>query len=75
MNIFVITMFLLPLVLVTVYLYVSGVFTNRIVFQSAFYALLALFALTIGIGTQLSYLGYGLPATTPMSLSEVLPEP
>jgi hypothetical protein len=75
MNIFVTTMFLLPLVLVTRYLYVSGVFTNRIAFQSAFYVLLALFALTIGIGTQLSYLGYGLPATTPVSLTEVLPEP
>jgi hypothetical protein len=68
-------MLFLPPVLVTVYLYVSGVFTNRIAFQSAFYVLLALFALTIGIGTQLSYLGYSLPATAPMSLSEVLPEP
>jgi hypothetical protein len=68
-------MLFLPPVLVTVYLYVSGVFTNRIAFQSAFYVLLALFALTIGIGTQLYYLGYGLPATTPVSLTEVLPEP
>ncbi len=74
MNIFVIPLFLLPLVFVTVYLYVSCVFTNRIAFQSAFYALLALFALTIGIGTQISYLSYGLPATTPLSLSEILPE-
>jgi hypothetical protein len=68
-------MFFIPPVLVTVYLYVSGVFINRRRFQSAFYLLLALFALTIGIGTQLSYLGYGLPATTPVSLSEVLPDP
>jgi hypothetical protein len=68
-------MFFLPPALVTVYLYVSGVFINRRRFQSAFYLLLALFALTIGIGAQLSYLSYGLPATTPVSLSEVLPEP
>jgi hypothetical protein len=68
-------MLFLPPVLVTVYLYVSGVFTNRIAFRSAFCVLLALFALTIGIGTQLSYLSYDLPATTPVSLSEVLPEP
>ena len=68
-------MLFLPPVLVTVYLYVSGVFINRRRFQSAFYLLLALFALTIGIGTQLSYLGYGQPATTPVSLSELLPEP
>jgi hypothetical protein len=75
MILLVAAMLLLPPVLVTVYLYVSGVFTNRIAFQSAFYVLLALFALTIGIGTQLSYVGYGLPTTTPVSLSEVLPEP
>ena len=76
MNIFVTIMFLLPLVLVTRYLYVSGVFTNRIAFQSAFYILLTFFALIIGIGgIQLSYQGYDLPATSPVSLSEVLPEP
>lgn len=67
--------FFLPPVLVTVYLYESGVFINRRRFQSAFYFLLALFALTIGVGTQLSYLGYGQPTTTPVSLSELLPEP
>ena len=58
MNIFVTTMFLLPLVLVTRYLYVSGVFINRRAFQFAFSILLALFALIIGIGgIQLSYQG------------------
>jgi len=66
-------MLLLPPLLVTVYLYISGVFINQRTFQSAFYILLALFALTIGIGAQLSYLGYGLPTTTPVSLTEVLP--
>jgi hypothetical protein len=66
-------MLLFPPLLVTVYLYISGVFTNQKTFQSAFYILLALFALTIGIGAQLSYLGYGLPTTTPVSLTEVLP--
>jgi hypothetical protein len=58
MNIFVTTMFLLPLVLVTRYLYVSGVFINRRAFQVAFSILLVLFALIIGIGgIQLSYQG------------------
>ena len=75
MNIFVTTMFLLPLVLVTLYLYVSGVFTNRRAFQFTFYILLAFFALTIGIGIHLSSQGYDLPATTPVSLSEVPAEP
>ena len=76
MNIIVTTLFLQPLVLVTLYLYMSGAFTNRRVFQATFYILLALFALTIGIGgTQLSSQGYDLLATTPVSLSEVLPEP
>ena len=75
MNIVVITMFLLPPVVVTLYLYVSGVFTNRRAFQFTFFILLAFFALTIGIGIQLSYHGYDLPATTPVSLSEVLPGP
>jgi hypothetical protein len=75
MNIFVTTMFFLPLVLVTLYLYVSGVFTNRRAFQFTFCILLAFFALTIGIGIQLSYQGYDLPATTPVSLSEVPAEP
>jgi hypothetical protein len=75
MNIFVTTMFLLPLVLVTLYLYVSGVFTNRRAFQFAYFILLVFFALTIGIGIQYSYQGYDLLATTPVSLSEILPEP
>jgi hypothetical protein len=60
MNIIVISMFLLPLVLVTLYLYVSGVFTNRRAFQFGFHSLLVLFALTIGIVIQLSYQGYDL---------------
>ena len=50
MNIFVTTMFLLPLVVVTLYLYVSGVFTNRRAFQLTFFILLTFFALIIGIG-------------------------
>ena len=76
MNIVVTIMFLLPLVLVTRYLYVSGVFTNRKAFQFTFYVLVGFVALIIGIGgIQLSYQGHDLPATTPVSLSEVLPEP
>lgn len=75
MMILVAAMFLLPTVLVTLYLNVSGVFSNQKAFQSAFYILLALFALTIGIGTQLSYYGYGLPTTPPVSVTEVLSEP
>jgi hypothetical protein len=68
-------MFLLPLVLVSLYLYVSGVFTNRRTFQFTFYFLLVFFALTIGVGIQLSYHGYNLPARTSVSLNAVLPEP
>ena len=76
MNIFVTVMFLLPLVLVARYLYVSGVFTNRRAFQLTFSILLAFFALIIGIGgIQLSYQGSDLPATIPVSLNEVMPEP
>lgn len=75
MMLLVAAMFFLPPALVTVYLYVSGVFVNRRRFQSAFYLLLALFALTIGVGTQLSYLGYNMPENPPVSLSEVLLEP
>jgi len=75
MNIFVAIMFLLPLVLVTLYLYLSGAFTNRRAFQYTFFILLAFFGLTIGICTQLPYLGYNLPTTTPLSLSKVLPQP
>ncbi|HSL03845.1 MAG TPA: hypothetical protein VK901_09950 [Nitrospiraceae bacterium] len=76
MNIIVTILFLQPLVLVTLHLYASGVFTNRRAFQFTFYILLAFFALTIGIGgIQLSYQGYDLLAPTPVSLSEVLLEP
>ena len=74
MMILVAAMFLIPLGLVALYLYVSGVFTNRRAFQFGFYILLVFFALTIGIGIY-SYLHYNLPATTPVSLSEVPPKP
>jgi hypothetical protein len=58
MNIIITILFLQPLVLVTLYLHVSGVFTNRRAFQVTFSILLAFFALTIGIGgVQLSYQG------------------
>jgi hypothetical protein len=49
MMILVTTMFLLPLGIVALYLYVSGVFTNRRAFQLGFSILLVFFALTIGI--------------------------
>lgn len=75
MNTIVTTLFLLPPVSVTLYLYVFGAFTNRRAFQCTFSLLLAFFALTIGIGIQLSCQGYDPPATTRVSLSEVLPEP
>jgi len=76
MNIVITIMFLLPLALMTQYLYMSGVFTNRSAFQFTFYILLSFFLLLIGIGgIQLSYLGYDLPATAPLSLTEVLPKP
>jgi NhaP-type Na+/H+ and K+/H+ antiporter len=76
MMILVTAMFLLALVLMALYLYVYGVFTNRRAFQFGFYILLVFFALTIGIGgSQLSYQDYDLPARTPVSLSAILPEP
>jgi len=50
MMILVTAMFLLALVLLALYLYVSGVFTNRRAFQCGFSILLVFFALTIGIG-------------------------
>jgi hypothetical protein len=75
MMILVTALFLLALVLLALYLYVSGVFTNRRAFRFFFYIVLASFALTIGIGIQDFYQGYDLAATTPPSLSEVLPEP
>jgi hypothetical protein len=74
MMILVTALFLLTLVFVALYLYVSGVFTNRRAFQFGFSILLASLALTIGIGIH-SYQGYKLTATTPVSLSEDLPEP
>jgi hypothetical protein len=77
MAIFITTMFLLLPVLVALYLSVSGVFTNRRSFQSVFYALLAFFALTVGISlsVQYSYQSYDPPATIPVSLSKVLSKP
>jgi uncharacterized membrane protein len=75
MMFFVAAMFLLTLVVLALYLYVSGVFTNRRAFQFAFCILLVFFALTIGIGIQHSYQGYDFPAATPPALTEVLPEP
>lgn len=66
--------FLLP-VLVTLYLYMSGVYTSRKAFQFSFYILLVFFALTIGISIEYSYQGDYPPATTPVSFSKVLPEP
>jgi hypothetical protein len=74
MMILVAAMFLLTLVVLALYLYVSGVFTNRRAFQFGFYLLLAFFVLTIGLGIN-SCQGYDLPATPLVSLSEVLPEP
>jgi hypothetical protein len=68
-------MFFLPLVLVALYLYVSGVFTNRKTFQFIFCILLVFFALTIGVGFQHSYQSYDRSATNPVLQSEVLPEP
>jgi len=67
-------MFLLTVVVLALYLYVSGVFTNRSAFQFCFYILLVFFALTIVIGIY-SCQGYDLPATPQVSLNEVLPEP
>ena len=76
MNVFLTIIFLLPLMLVTRYLYVSGVFTNRRAFQFTFYILLTFFALIIGIGgVQLSSKSYDLPGRSPVSLTEVLPQP
>jgi hypothetical protein len=76
MNIFVTILFVLPLGLVTLYLYVSGVFTNRRALQSVFCILLAFFALTITVGgIQLFSQGYNLSATTPVTLSKAPPEP
>ncbi|HSL03234.1 MAG TPA: hypothetical protein VK901_06825 [Nitrospiraceae bacterium] len=73
MNILLAILFLQPLVLVSLYLYVSGVFTTRRAFRfTVYYIVLAFFALSIT--SQLSYPGYDLLASTAMLLSEVLPE-
>jgi hypothetical protein len=73
MNIFLTTLFLQPLMLVTLYLYVSGVFINRRAFQCTFcYIVWACFALSIGIAIRLSP-GYDLFASTADLLREVWP--
>ena len=55
MNIFLTILFLQPLMLVTLYLYVSGVFINRKAFQVTFcYIVWACLALSIGITIRLS---------------------
>ena len=75
MNIFLPTLFLQPLVLVTLYLYMSGVFTNRRAFRFTFcYIVLACFALSFGITVRLSYPGYDLLTSTAELLREVLPK-
>ena len=60
------------LVSLILYLHVSGVLNTSSprAFQFAFYILAIFFALTVGIGIV-----YDRPATTPLSLSEVFPEP
>ena len=52
MMILVAAMFLLVLIVVALYLYVSGVFHKSYLrsFRFAFYILLLLFALTVGVG-------------------------
>ena len=73
MHIFLTTLLLQPLMLVTVYLYVSGVFNNRRAFQVTFcYIVWACFALSIGITIRLHPPGYDLLASTVEVLSEVL---
>lgn len=64
----VVAMFLLALLVVALYLYVSGVFNTSSLgaFRLVFYILLAVFALTVVIGLiQLSYEGYDQTASTP----------
>jgi len=76
MLILVTIMFLLPLGLLTLHLYLSGCSPIGGRSSLPFFVLLVFFALTIGIGgSQLSYQGYNLPATTPVSLSAILSEP
>ena len=74
MNIILTILFLQPLMLVTLYLYVSGVFIHRRAFQVTFcYIVWACLALSIGITIRL-YPGYDILASTAELLSEVLPE-
>ena len=70
-------MFVLPLVLLALYLFLSSMFntTHLRAFQFALYILLAFFTLTIGIGVQYSHEDYHRPITTPLSLTVVLHEP
>ena len=73
MNIFLTTLCVQPLVLLTLYLYASGVFINRRAFQVTFcYIVWACFALSIGITIRLHPPGYDLLASTVEVLSEVL---
>ena len=74
MNIVLTTLFLQPLVLVTLYLYASGVFINRRAFRLTLcYIVWACLALSIGITLRLSP-DYDLLASTAELLSEALPE-
>lgn len=73
MNILLVVLFVQPLVLVTLYLYVSGVFPTRRAFRFTVYSIvLAFFALSLTM--QISSPGYDLLASTALLLSEVLPE-
>jgi hypothetical protein len=74
LNILLTTLLLQPLMLVTLSLYVSGVFISRRAFQVTFcYIVWASFALSIGITIRLSP-GYDLLASTAVLLSHVLPQ-
>lgn len=74
MNILLTTLLLQPLMLVTLYLYVSGVFSNRRAFQITFCCVAwACFALSIAITIRLSP-GSDLLASTAFLLSGVLPQ-
>ena len=74
LAVFLTILFLQPLMLVTLYLYVSGVFINRRAFRLTLcYFVWACFALSIGITIRLSP-GDDLLASTAELLREVLPE-
>lgn len=74
MNILLTTLLLQPLMLVTLYLYVSGVFSNRRAFQITFcYVVWACFALSIAITIRLSP-GSDLLVSTAVLLRGVLPQ-